>query len=283
MASDTLSFIVTCKGRLGHLKQSLPLLAAQPGGDVIVVDYDCPDGTAAWVASVHPSVHVVKVLDRSEFNLGDARNRGAHAARAPWLCFIDADILVDPEFSDALRAILCRPHYLVAHTPSPQMHGTIVVAKEDFLRISGYDEVFEGWGWEDFDIRERLDLANAVERTFPSTLLTEIEHSDTERTRFHQQKAMNVSAKQNLVYMIAKLNMMRLKGSELPKPVQRELYDTVRRSILARPNSKEVELSVSLPTRRIYNTNVVEERTLRLKLRIDEVEPHGPFGRRPAR
>ena len=83
----------------------------------------------------------MKVLDRPVFNRGDARNRGAHAARTPWLCFTDADILVDPDFSDALRAMLCRPHYLVAHPSSPQKHGTIVVAKEDFLRIGGYDEV----------------------------------------------------------------------------------------------------------------------------------------------
>lgn len=273
MASNALSFIVTCKGRLDHLRQSLPRLVSQPNSDVIVVDYDCPDDAATWVQGAHPAVRVVKVVDRPEFNRSRACNHGGRAARTPWLCFVDADILVDAKFTDTLTPLLTRPHYLVADPPGPQFNGTIVMAKKDFVRIGGYDEVFEGWGWEDFDIRERLDLARAVERPFPSVLLTAIAHTDDLRTRFHRQKAMKESAKRNIVYMMAKLELMRLEGRELPEPVRRDLYTEVGTSVRANPGSKAVELSVSLPTRRVYNTNVVEDRTLKLRLRVDEAEP----------
>ena len=49
-----MSAIVTCKGRLEHLKQTLPLLMAMPDSEVIVVDYDCPDRSGDWVRAEHP-------------------------------------------------------------------------------------------------------------------------------------------------------------------------------------------------------------------------------------
>ena len=39
------SIVTTCKGRLGNLKQSLPTFVAEAAAEVVVVDYDCPEGT----------------------------------------------------------------------------------------------------------------------------------------------------------------------------------------------------------------------------------------------
>jgi hypothetical protein len=58
-----IAFVVTCKGRLHHLRQSLPLLASQPDCECVVVDYDCPDQTHLWVAEHFPAVRVVRVSD----------------------------------------------------------------------------------------------------------------------------------------------------------------------------------------------------------------------------
>ena len=56
------SIIPTCKGRLHHLRETLPSMLAQDyAGDweIVVVDYDCPDGTFEWVKSLdHPRVQV---------------------------------------------------------------------------------------------------------------------------------------------------------------------------------------------------------------------------------
>ncbi len=45
-AKPKFSIITTCKGRLEHLKQTLPAMLAQKDSEVIVVDYSCPHGTA---------------------------------------------------------------------------------------------------------------------------------------------------------------------------------------------------------------------------------------------
>jgi hypothetical protein len=60
--SLAVSLITTCKGRLAHLKETLPAFLAQGAGcEVIVVDYDCPEGAATWVNANHPR-------DRSPFD-----------------------------------------------------------------------------------------------------------------------------------------------------------------------------------------------------------------------
>ena len=62
-----LSIVTTCKGRLHHLRRSLPRFLAQPNTEVIVVDYDCPDGTSDVVAREFPAARVVAVKDRPHF------------------------------------------------------------------------------------------------------------------------------------------------------------------------------------------------------------------------
>ncbi len=48
--------IIACKARVHHLRQSLPRWqACDPApGQVIVVDYGCPDGAANYVAQHFP-------------------------------------------------------------------------------------------------------------------------------------------------------------------------------------------------------------------------------------
>ena len=70
-----IAFVVTCKGRLHHLKETLPLIVKQEPDEIVVVDYGCPDGTAAWVAVNFPRVKIVQ-FDSPSFNVSHARNLG---------------------------------------------------------------------------------------------------------------------------------------------------------------------------------------------------------------
>jgi hypothetical protein len=105
LASVTFSLVTTCKGRLAYLKASLPTWARlkHSSFEIVVVDYDCPDGTSDWVRGCTPQllkrsgardIQVVKVPDRPRFNLNDARNHGIAAARGQWIITIDSDVHV---------------------------------------------------------------------------------------------------------------------------------------------------------------------------------------------
>ena len=143
-----LSFVTVCKGRLAHLKQTLPLLAAQPGTEAVVVDYGCPQGTSAWVERTLPRVKVVKVDDDSGICVARGRNLGAAAAGSPRLCFVDADVKLSEGFAAWAREHARPRHYYRVLPASEDLWGTCLCSAEDFARAGGYDEAFRGWGGE---------------------------------------------------------------------------------------------------------------------------------------
>jgi hypothetical protein len=183
-----LRVIVTCKGRLEHLKQSLPRWVSEPNVAVTVVDYDCPQGTAEWVKANYPMCDVVHVHDRPKFNLSDARNIGAKHASGGWWCFFDADLIAAPGWANAIRAKLKHQHYLMASPIQWNQFGSVVVHSYDFNKAGGYDQLITGWGAEDGDFYSRLRHNGVRPGTFPGGMIGSIPHTDAERTEFYDER-----------------------------------------------------------------------------------------------
>src|SRR5438105_1209584 len=97
-----LCFVISCMGRLSFLQQTLGRMAGQSDCSCVVVDYSCPDHAGDWVTAHYPQVRVVRRPGETVFSLAAARNAGAGAVDAPWICFTDADILLEPNFADAV-------------------------------------------------------------------------------------------------------------------------------------------------------------------------------------
>ena len=68
-AKPTIAFVTTCKGRLHHVRETLPLIAQQAPDEIIVVDYGCPDRVGDWVTANVPQARVVRVDDDPGFSL----------------------------------------------------------------------------------------------------------------------------------------------------------------------------------------------------------------------
>jgi tetratricopeptide (TPR) repeat protein len=82
-----IALVTTCKGRLSYLRESLEtwLNIEYEDFHIVVVDYDCPDGTAEYISrerenfltrTMATDIRVVKVENKSGFNLSEARNTG---------------------------------------------------------------------------------------------------------------------------------------------------------------------------------------------------------------
>ena len=245
-----ISFVTTCKGRLNHLRQTLPRMAMQPNAECIVVDYDCPDGTADWVQANFPAVKVIRVHDTPRFHKTRAGNLGAAAATAPWLCMIDADIIVDQAFVSRITPSLSGSTYL---RPAPldwNAYGSFVCSRKDFRAIEGYDEVIEGCGCSDDDIYRRLEMTGIKLATFPGELFVGIPHDDTIRTQFYEIKDRSFSQTVNAVYANIKHDLLRYASeSILPLATRRIIYAEVRAVLLDRlegPRSGG-RIEISLP------------------------------------
>jgi glycosyltransferase involved in cell wall biosynthesis len=231
MSAPAISLITTCKGRLEHLRRTLPLMAAQGvSAQIVVVDFDCPDGAAAWVRDALPSVVVVQARDQPLFSAAAARNLGAAAATAPWLFFIDADVEAQGGVAAQILPRLAAGAFLIPEPRTRGLWGAVVVAAADFHRIGGYDETFQGWGGEDDDLLERLTAAGLRQDRFPSDGLACIEHDDALRTRHHAERDMALNSLINSFYIGVKADLAGLRVS-LGSHERQALYGNVRRTI----------------------------------------------------
>lgn len=226
------TFVTTCKGRLAHLKRSLPRMCAQAGAQVVVVDYSCPDGAADWVRANHPGVQVVQVTDDAPFVVSRARNLGGAAVTTPWLMFIDADMLLADDFLQQVLPLLRPSLFFRAAPQSRQNWGSVICSREQYLLTGGYDEVYRGWGTEDDDFYDSLALTGARRADYPAALLSEIEHSDELRTRFHSVSIVT-SHRINQIYRRIKFDLMSIMGMALPLPEREALYEQVRTCVRA--------------------------------------------------
>jgi hypothetical protein len=227
-------FVTVCKGRLHHLKETLPRLVAQVPDEIVVVDYDCPQRAGDWVEANFPNVKVIRVTDDPWFCLARARNIGARNSTQPWICFIDADVKVAPGFLDWLQVNLSEKSFyrpeIVDKSTQRETWGTFVCPRPAFARVEGYDEIFKGWGGEDDDLYYRLNLAGFAEQFFPRDLVEAISHDDAARVVFHPVKSKDLQVMLNIFYKASKRQLLAFTGkrTELSIETRRNLDKTIR-------------------------------------------------------
>jgi len=183
------------------------------GVQVIVVDYDCPDKTANYVATSFPSVRVVAVEDRPVFNVSKARNLGVAAAtNADFIMFLDADA----KPSDSLAVFLRESRFSEEEFLTwPEGVGECLVARSKFIEVGGYDEVMDGWGYEDTDLSNRLERAGVKHLLFEPTMISIIPHPDEIRSGVEQTGNKWVTHRLNQIYARIRDDVEAIIGSRL--------------------------------------------------------------------
>jgi glycosyltransferase involved in cell wall biosynthesis len=236
MPTPGLSIITCCKGRLEHLKHTLPTLVCQRESEVIVVDYDCPDQTQDWVAAHFSTVRVVKVSQAPIFNLSRARNIGAGIAHAPWLAFCDADNPLGPSFASGVLVRMVPGTYLrtFRSTPSgPTKRSTPLVCEAAvFQAVGGYDDALRGWGSEDRELVYRLKQYGLRELTDPPVFVETLPHSNALRSTYYEHKT-DVSAVINQQYWAIKRSYFETRHRWLTDSQRYSTYRAVEQAVLA--------------------------------------------------
>jgi glycosyltransferase involved in cell wall biosynthesis len=234
-----ITFVTTCRGRLAHVRETLPLLVAQHDAAVVVVDYGCPDRTGDWIEAHFPSVVVARAPDAPRFEVARARNLGAAQVQTPWICLIDADIRVRADFCARVEPLLVEKRFYMAEPRTGESWGTCICPKADFDAIGGYDEVLQSWGKEDEDLYSRLVLAGVSYDVFPGELIDVISHDDSERVAHFELKDRWFSESINHVYCRAKIDLMQLQRQPMNLDDRKRLYAQVRSAVIAAYESGE--------------------------------------------
>ncbi len=234
---NSISFIMTCKGRLEHVRQSLPRIANYEDSEIIFVDSNCPDFSGKWVEDTFKNVKVHYLNDDGEFNLSRARNFGARFAKNNYLCFIDADILIKQNFLDVAISHLKNGYYFTIEINDKingmyGISGTCIINRNDFDIIGGYDECFRGWGGEDKDIYTRLNIKGINHFNLPIDIISNvINHSNEDRIKFYSQKSLELSQTIASVYRFFKIELIKETGKNLSLNDRNKLYQKCYRSV----------------------------------------------------
>jgi glycosyltransferase involved in cell wall biosynthesis len=244
------SIITTCKGRLHHLKESLPRFLQQRDTEVIVVDYDCPDRTADYVHREYPEAKVVAITDAPVFNISHARNLGAATAVGDWLVFLDADVMAAPNMLERVVAIIqAGRRYYRFRSGNLALFGNCVVRRSHFREVQGYDAVIQGYGGEDNEFYERLERNRVVRDHLEEGLIeSSFDHSPEDRVRFYKRKSLLLSIRINAAYRVVKFALLQQYGvPELPEDVRRSTYVLVRRAVKTAHWSGQAHVRIEAP------------------------------------
>ncbi|MEX2296297.1 MAG: glycosyltransferase family A protein [Dongiaceae bacterium] len=234
------SIIVTCKGRLAYLLQSLPRFLAQPDTEVVVVDYNCPEDTAGVITARHPGAVVVRVPDVADFHLADARNIGAGAATGDILIFLDADIVIPRDFVARIDARIRDDVFF--HFPLSEeikgRSGSCVLWKKHFDQIESYDDIIRGYGGDDLDLYFRLSRIPLEALTLDESYIESIvPHDPDSRTTFYKAKSIADNVATNFAYLQLKFSALRFYGRlTLRRSIREKIYALVSERI---PNVPE--------------------------------------------
>jgi glycosyltransferase involved in cell wall biosynthesis len=232
--SPKFSIITTCRARLAHLKTTLPAMLKQSEAEVIVVDFSCPEGTAAFVTSHYPAVKVVKVEGKDYWSQCEARNAGAAIARGDWLIFCDADITISDVctkwLSDNLKpgdfGKFQKGHELKQHRAGSSplggnaLQGFQVIERSAFEKLKGYDHRLRGYAaGDDTEFYRRAFSAGHRVNFLDESIIASIIHHDDEARTAHTKEHWLPSYLRGTFYGHLKMDFDLLRGNPPPDDV----------------------------------------------------------------
>jgi hypothetical protein len=244
------SIITTCKGRLDNLKRTLPEFLKQENTEVVVVDYDCPDGTSDYVNRVYPAARVVAVDNKPRFNAANARNIGAAQARGDFLIFLDADVVIAENFIQHIDKLIKNHSFALFGPPAQNsLRGSCVVWRKDFENIGGYDELLGGYEGEDLELYARLRLVGAMQIMLEATIVLEvIEQSVEERERYRAPDLKMQFLRGQLYMLVKEMTMNALGTPVLNVALREQMLERINHNLGALyTGEKEFSLEVNLP------------------------------------
>jgi len=166
----TITFFTVVMNRLHHLSMTLPLNLRDnraAGTDFLILDYGSTDGVAEYLLEKFPKEIESRRLqfqrvEAKYFDRCHSRNLAAHYASGDVLCNIDADNFTGQNFDLYLSAYFQVQENIfitgVGNVPGIRdAFGKLAVRRQHFFAVQGYNETFKGYGYEDYDLVQRLE------------------------------------------------------------------------------------------------------------------------------
>jgi len=176
MKYHTISLCTVCMNRTAHLKETLlrniEHNIGYPHLEYVLLNYGSKDELHDWVLDSFDRylqsglLKYYRTQTPEVFKMSHAKNMAFRRATGDILCSIDADNYTGEGFAAYVNRVFAReanvfmaPPWIDAQKKWWDVQGRLCLWKEDFYRFRGYDEAFIDYGYEDQDLKERLQRA----------------------------------------------------------------------------------------------------------------------------
>jgi hypothetical protein len=174
------SVVTVCMNRREHLLRSAAAVAAWSEHDEhLIVDWSSAVALRRDDLPADPRLRLLRVEGERRWNPSRAYNFAVAQSVGDWLIRMDADCWPTAAFD---------PESLLAEAPvwvgtgGEGRYGQFLMARQQFVAVGGFNEYMRGWGFEDKDLRARLEIQSGVPLgLLPAEAIGVIEHSDEER------------------------------------------------------------------------------------------------------
>jgi len=179
--------------RLHHLKQTLQesINNSQDDVEFVVLDYGSTDGLEEWIyndmqSHINTGKLKFKRTDKPKyFRPPHAKNIAHKMGNGAILVNLDADNIVTKEYMQKLREVFNGGYNFMASKSEPKhwngAFGRIAIKRWWFYHMGGYNEEFEGYGYEDDDLIMRARAIGIKFYWQPTDILKWIDHGDEDR------------------------------------------------------------------------------------------------------
>lgn len=176
-------------GRLRHLKETfqvnLPLIQSS-NSEWVILNYNSKDELDDWIKD--KDVVYAKTTRPPFYHRSHSRNVAALLTSGDIICNLDADNFLSQGFMDFIQNV--PPNAFLRPPFAGSGAGRVAFHRTDFIRLGGYDERMEGWGYEDLDLVARFCASGLQAIDIPPEIITFINHSNEERTENERIKAL---------------------------------------------------------------------------------------------
>lgn len=188
----SITFCTANKGYTKYLKQVYKNnldVASDEKYNFVLLNYDSPDDMEQWVRTeLRDYIRTGKLIYKVKqnlpiFNMAKSKNLSHSYATGDYICNLDADNILTTEFLEWMDKLIDTQPPFITHGSSHGAGGRVIVKRQDFITMGGYNENYELYGDHQELIRLSIDFG-LIPIMVPEEIAPSIDNIITEREKF---------------------------------------------------------------------------------------------------
>lgn len=176
--------------------------------EFIIIDWSS-DESLEFLSKLDSRIKVIRVDDQKYFHLSKAYNLAIHNSTSEWILKMDCDYILNPYYNFFNKYQINSNEFLTGSYQDGSLdtkmgfleylNGFVFVSKKNLCKINGYNENFDGYGYDDTDLYDRL-VRNGLDRVYLNhneLSIFHLPHQDSKRYENYKCKNMTSSASNN--------------------------------------------------------------------------------------